>query len=184
MNGASHSGTGSNVDVRAGSGSSDGSIILSSTSGTNIASFSSSSINMDSSQDIEMDSDSIYISSVYDVSISAGIGINFSGSFLFGFEKGSGTVSSSSYDITLDKMAGKLTIPRNGASDSVSLSVYNNRITTSCLIFTSFEESPGTNCRPIVKSATPQTATALIDIYDYSSTSCTDDAVLSFMAVC
>ena len=182
--GGDSSGIGSNIHLQPGSGVSDGSIIFQTLSGSSFASFSSSSVTFSPNHFDLSAEGTISISADYDISLSSESGINFSDSYIYGFEMGSGTVSASpTNQISLDKMSGSISIPSDSSTDFVTFTMYNSRVTSNSLVFTTFASTTGTNCRPQVKSASSNSGSVDFEIFDYDHSNCSSNIILNYFIV-
>ena len=187
IKGGASVGTGGNVEIEAGtsSGGTAGSMIVKNpTSGGNILSISATSV--------VIDTGTFEITATSTISIDAGTtltldggtnGVNFDSSYVYGFEYGSATVSSSA--VTLNTMTGSITsdssaLVASGGSQTITLT--NSRITTTSMVFVNMK----TTCTGgyiVVLSADPGSGSATIVVYNAGQNACGDAYTLGFVVI-
>lgn len=189
ISGGASVGTGGNVEIKAGastSGTAGSTYINNPTDGAAILTISTTSFLVNTGTVTISASSTITVDAGTTLTLEGGTnGVTFDSSYVYGFEYGSGTISSST--VTLNTMTGKITsdsgdLVPSGGSQTISLT--NSRIVTTSMVFVNVK----TTCSGgyiVVISADPGNSdgSASIIVYNAGQNACTDAYVLSFVVI-
>merc|ERR1711990_57154 len=174
ISGGASVGTGGNVEIKAGastSGTAGSTYINNPTDGAAILTISTTSFLVNTGTTLTLEGGTN--------------GVTFDSSYVYGFEYGSGTISSGA--VTLNKMTGKITsdssdLVPSGSSQTITLT--NSRIVTTSLVFVNVKTTC-TGGHIVVVSSNPGTSggSATIVVYNAGQNACTTAYSLSFVVI-
>jgi hypothetical protein len=127
-------------------------------------------------------SGTIDVTSSSSITLTAGSGISMGDSYVYGFEKGTGTVDSFS-EVYIDAMAGSITsystALASGSHETIAM--INSRITTSSLVMVTTGYS--NNCQPIVYQSIPDDGWVEIRVTNKGPDPCSTAYTLNFIVI-
>lgn len=185
--GSSAGGVGGNIYLKAGAGTSSGSIyFVNPSTESNFGVISDSTVDFSGLSTWTMStSGTTQLSSSTTITLEATNGISLGESNIYDFETGSSTVGGDnpSGEVEMHKMAGKITseIANLAASDTDEINFYNNRVTANSIVIFTIGEDGG--CEPVVLKASPSSGKVSIRVKNFAASACTQPYTLQFMVI-